>query len=105
MVDCAALVSHCGSDIEAMQKRLVELAQEAQQGGKALLAAFADVAPPEEIASAHNRFLACLQTRVADAGRVAGLARGEPMTDPDYPPACQMFSYAEAQVQAFIETQ
>ncbi len=104
-MDCAHLVSHCGSDVEAMRERAEELAREVQKTGRALLADFDAISPPEEIALAHTRFLACLQARLADAERVAQLGQGEASATNANLPLCQMFPSAEAEIQAYIDIQ
>ena len=101
-VDCALLAAHCGGDVEEMRERVDELAREAQRTGEALLAHFNRVSPPDDITLSHTRFLVCLQEQVTQAGQVSGLARGEPLSDPVTPPACQMFSSAEAEVRAHV---
>ena len=85
-----------------MRAQVYELSREAQRIGKVLLKDLGAVSPPDDIALAHARFLACLQARVADAGRVGRLVRGEALTVPASPPACQMFSSAEVEVQAYV---
>lgn len=102
---CSHVINQCGSDFEAMRERVYEWSQEAGQAGETLLASFEAVSPPDGISSAHEQFLACLRTRVADAGRIARLTRGEPISQTDYTPTCQMFSTAEAEVQAYINSQ
>jgi len=61
------------------------------------------VSPPDDIALAHAHFLACLQARIAEAGRMGRLARGQPVASPDDPSACQLFPTAEAQVLAYVD--
>lgn len=104
-VDCALLAAHCGSDIDAMRERVEEVSREAGEAGQTLLAAFDAVSPPDGAALAHARFLACLQTRVADAKRIGKLARGESLTTLDHPPACQMFSAAEEEIRGYVGSQ
>jgi hypothetical protein len=101
-LDCTRLATHCGADVEEMRARVDGVSREAQQAGRALLAAFKAISPPDEIALAHARFLACLQARVAEAGRTGRLARGESSGLPDRPSACQLFSFAETQVLAYV---
>jgi hypothetical protein len=101
-VDCTLLAAHCGSDVEALRQGIGELSQAAYQEGEVLLEAFAALSPPAEVAQAHVRFLACLQARVAAAGDVRGLARGEPLATPGDLSPCQMFPSAEAQVRAYV---
>lgn len=101
-VDCARLAVHCGADVEVMRARVDELSGKAQQAGRALQEAFEAISPPGEIALAHTRFLACLQAQIVDAGRAGRLARGEPLTVPDYASACQMFPSAETEVLAYV---
>jgi hypothetical protein len=101
-VACAHLAAHCGTGIEAMRERVDRLASQARRSGEALLASFEDVTPPEPIAAAHDQFLLCVRWRVAEAERLVRLARGELAGDPTLAPACQMFSSAEAEVEAYI---
>jgi hypothetical protein len=101
-LDCALLVAHCGADVEAMRKQVTELSRAAQESGTALVSDFAAVSPPDEIALAHTRFVACVRARVADAVRVGGLARGESLVRRDDSPTCQMFAFAEAEVRAYV---
>jgi len=101
-LDCTRLAAHCGADVEDMRARVDEVSRDVQDAGRALLAAFKAIAPPDEIALDHARFLACLQARVVDAGRAGRLARGESSTLPDHPSACQLFSSAETEVQAYV---
>jgi hypothetical protein len=101
-MDCTRLAAHCGADVDEMRARVDEVSREAQRAGRALFVAFQAISPPDEIALAHTRFLACLQARVAEAGRSGRLARGESLTLPDHPSACQLFSSAETQVQAYV---
>jgi hypothetical protein len=101
-VECAQLTAHCDTDVEAMRERVEALAQEARRAGQSLLSEFAQVSPPDEIASSHHRFLACLRARIADADRTAKLARGEPVSNPDDRPICQMFASADAELRTYI---
>jgi len=101
-LDCARLAAHCGADVEVMRARVDELSRKAQQAGRMLWEAFEAVSPPDEIALAHTRFLACLQAQIVDAGRAGRLARGEPLTVPDYASVCQIFSSAETEVLAYV---
>jgi hypothetical protein len=104
-VDCGRLVAHCGADVEAMRERVDALSRDVQMTGRTLLASFDGISPPDDIVLAHSRFLSCLESQVADADRVGRLARGEPAADSDHVPACQMFSSAEAEVQAYVGSQ
>jgi hypothetical protein len=101
-VDCALLAVHCGDDIDAMRELVDELSQETQQTGAALLVAFEAISPPDDVALAHARFLACLRARVADAGWTGVLARGESTAGPEHLPACQMFPNAEDEVRQYV---
>jgi hypothetical protein len=101
-VECARLAAHCGADVEAMREQIEELSQKARQTGEALIAEFDTVSPPDEIASSHQRFVACLEERVTDAGQVSKLARGELMSAQDDVPICRMFSSAEAELRSYI---
>jgi hypothetical protein len=101
-VDCALLAAHCGADVEAMRERVGALSQQAQKAGGQLRAAFDDVVPPDDVALAHGRFLACLQEQVEGAGRAGDLARGDLPADPAPTPACQMFSEAEQNVRQYV---
>lgn len=103
--DCALLAAQCEVDVEAMREQIDEMSQEVQETGAALLAAFGAISAPDDIAVAHTRFLACLRAQVAHAGRVSALARSEKPVDLDYPPACQMFPNAEAEMQAYVINQ
>jgi len=101
-VDCTLLATHCGSDVEALRQGIGELSRAAHREGEVLLEALAAISPPADVGLAHARFLACLQARVADAGDVRALARGEPLAAPRDLSACQMFPAAEAQVRAYV---
>lgn len=101
-VDCALLAAHCRADVGAMREKVEELSHEVQETGDALLSDFSTISPPDDIALSHAHFLACLQARVAEAGRVVELARGEPLANPDHLPACQIFVSAEAEVRAYV---
>jgi hypothetical protein len=101
-MDCTRLAAHCRADVDEMRARVDEVSREAQRAGRALLLAFQAISPPDEIALAHTRFLACLQARVADAGRAGRMARGESLTLVDHPSACRLFSSAEMEVQAYV---
>jgi hypothetical protein len=103
--DCALLAAHCGTDIEAMRKQVATLAVEAAGTGQELLAAFGAISPPDDVALAHGRFVACLRARVADAERINRLARGASLVNPDQPSACQLFSSAEAEVEIYVQNQ
>ena len=101
-VDCVLLAAHCGADVEAMRERVGALSQGAQKEGAQLRAAFANVAPPDDVALAHGRFLACLQEQVEGAGRAGDLARGDLPPGAPPVPACQMFSEAEENVRRYV---
>ena len=103
--DCRALAVHCGTNVEAMQEQVDELSREVQKTGGALLAAFDAISPPDDIAVAHAHFLTCLRTQVTDATRVGRLARGQTPANPDYAPACQTFSSAEAEIRTYVGSQ
>ena len=100
--DCAALSAHCETDIEAMRDQVDDLSQEVQKKGGALLAALDGISPPDDIALAHARFLACLRAQMTDASRVSRLARGGMPANPDYPSACQIFTSAETKVREYV---
>jgi hypothetical protein len=104
-VDCVLLTAHCGTDVEAMRKQVAALAVEAGQTGQELLTAFGAISPPDDVALAHGRFVACLRARVAEAERINRLARGASLVNPDQPSACQLFSSAEAEVESYVKNQ
>ena len=88
-----------------MRERVSELSTQAQQEGKKLQASFDDVAPPDDVALAHGRFLTCLQARVDDAGLLGEMARGA-LPDAAVPiPVCQMFANAEDDVRRYMGSQ
>jgi hypothetical protein len=101
-IDCPKLVSHCGSDIDGMQRRVERLAQQAQRAGEELLSAFQAVSVPEEVEKVHHQFLTCLDTRVSETGRVRKLAQGETLDVPTYAPACEMFPSNEMDLRAYV---
>jgi hypothetical protein len=85
-----------------MREQVVILSREVRKKGTELLKALNAISPPDNIALAHGRFATCIQTQVADADRAGKLARGEMLADPDYPPACQMFSSAEEEIREYM---
>jgi hypothetical protein len=104
-VDCALLAAHCESDVDVMRERVSELSLEAQKAGETLLTTLDAISPPDDIAVAHARFLACLQARVIEAGRVGEVARGESPSGSAPLPAHQMFSTAEDEVRQYVDSQ
>jgi hypothetical protein len=101
-LDCTLVAAHCGDDVEAMRERIGALSRQAQSAGAALQTALDEVAAPDDVALAHARFIACLQARVDDARRVGEMAQGRLPGGPISIPACQMFSTAEDEVQAYV---
>jgi hypothetical protein len=101
-LDCALVAAHCGDDVEAMRERIGALSRQAQSAGATLRAALDEVVPPDDMALAHTRFIACLQARVDDAGRVGEMAQGQLPHDSIPIPACQMFSTAEEEVRGYV---
>jgi hypothetical protein len=104
-VDCGLLVAHCDADIEMMRAQVDDLSRAAREAGAVLLESFAAISPPDEIALAHARFLACLEARVADTERAGGLARSVPVAFPDGLSACQIFPSAETEVLDYVGSQ
>jgi hypothetical protein len=100
--DCVLLAAHCDADIEMMRAHVDDLSRAAREAGAALLESFAAVSPPDEIALAHARFLACLEARVADTERVGGLARSAPVPSAEGLSACQIFPSAEMEVLVYV---
>jgi hypothetical protein len=101
-VDCDLLGAHCGTDIEAMRTEVRALSREVQKSGEILYSAIEVVTPPDDVAQAHTRFLACIQSRLDGAARINELARGASLTDPDQLSACRVFSSAEMEIRAYI---
>ena len=102
-VDCALLAAHCGGDVDAMRERVDELSREAQNKAQALLAALDAISPPNDIASAHAHFVACLQAQAANTDQMGDLARGGSPVGSDLAPACQMFPDAEERVRWYVD--